>query len=89
MNRAPAKELLAIQVLDSDSFAGESPSWVQGAEESNAGESVPEHCREEKRESEMNLKGFPGRSLVKNPAANTRDIGSIPGPGRSHTPWGS
>ena len=32
-------------------------------------------------------RGFPGGSVVKNPPANardTRDAGSIPGPGRSH-----
>ena len=27
--------------------------------------------------------GFPGSSLVKNPAANAGDLGSIPGSGRS------
>ena len=29
--------------------------------------------------------GFPGGSAVKNPPANVGDMGSIPGPGRSHT----
>ena len=28
-------------------------------------------------------KGFPGGSVVKNPPANARDLGSIPGLGRS------
>ena len=28
------------------------------------------------------LQGFPGSPLVKNPPANTGDMGSIPGPGR-------
>ena len=28
--------------------------------------------------------GFPGGTVVKNPPANARDTGSIPGPGRSH-----
>ena len=27
--------------------------------------------------------------MVKNPAANAGDVGSIPGPGRSHMPWGA
>ena len=27
---------------------------------------------------------FPGGSVVKNPPANTGDVGSISGPGRSH-----
>ena len=30
-----------------------------------------------------------GDALVKNPPANTEDTGSIPGPGRSHMPWGT
>ena len=30
--------------------------------------------------------GFPGGAVVKNPPANARDTGSIPGPGRSHMP---
>ena len=28
--------------------------------------------------------GFPGGTVVKNPPANARDMGSSPGPGRSH-----
>ena len=28
--------------------------------------------------------GFPGGAVVKNPPANAGDIGSTPGPGRSH-----
>ena len=32
-------------------------------------------------------KGFPGGSVVKNRPANEIDMGSIPGPGRSHMPW--
>ena len=30
---------------------------------------------------------FPGGAVVKNPPANSEDIGSSPGPGRSHMPW--
>ena len=30
---------------------------------------------------------FPGGTVVKNPPANTGDMGSIPGPGRSHRLW--
>ena len=30
--------------------------------------------------------GFPGGSVVKNAPANAGDMGSIPGPGRSHMP---
>ena len=33
--------------------------------------------------------GFLGGSVVKNPLANTGYMGSIPSPGRSHTPRGS
>ena len=29
---------------------------------------------------------FPGVAVVKNPPANAGDMGSIPGPGRSHMP---
>ena len=30
--------------------------------------------------------GFPGGTVVKNPSANAGDMGSSPGPGRSHMP---
>ena len=32
---------------------------------------------------------FPGGPVVKNSPSNTVDLGSIPGPGRSHVPWGN
>ena len=35
------------------------------------------------------LARFPGGSVVKNPAANAGDTGSVPGPGRSHMPRGN
>ena len=31
--------------------------------------------------------GFPGGSVVKNPPVSAGDMGSIPGPRGSHTPW--
>ena len=31
------------------------------------------------------IQGFPGDPVVKNPPCSTGDVGSIPGPGRSHT----
>ena len=31
--------------------------------------------------------GFPGGSVVKNPPADAGDVGSVPGPGRSHMAW--
>ena len=36
-----------------------------------------------------NEQGFPGGSVVKNLPAKAGDIGSTPGPGRSHVPWNS
>ena len=32
-------------------------------------------------------RGFPGGSVDKNPPANERDMGLVPGPGRFHLPW--
>ena len=32
------------------------------------------------------LQDFPGGAVVKNPPANAGDMGSSPGPGRSHKP---
>ena len=32
---------------------------------------------------------FPGGPVVKNPPANTQNMGSIPGPGRFHMLWGN
>ena len=32
------------------------------------------------------IRGFPGGSVVKHPPASLRDMGSIPGPGRSDMP---
>ena len=34
----------------------------------------------------MEYRGFPGGSVVKNPPANARDMGAIPGLGRLHVP---
>ena len=34
------------------------------------------------------LQDFPGGPVVRNSPASTGDTGSIPGPGRSHMPWG-
>ena len=33
------------------------------------------------------MRGFPGGAVVKNPPASAGDMGSSPGPGRSHMPW--
>ena len=35
---------------------------------------------------EPTVRGFPAGPVVKKPPCNARDTGSIPGPGRSHTP---
>ena len=37
--------------------------------------------------SKWSFGDFPGGSVVKNPPANAGDMGSSPGPGRSHMPW--
>ena len=33
------------------------------------------------------FRDFCGGTIVKNPPANAGDMGSSPGPGRSHMPW--
>ena len=33
------------------------------------------------------IRDFPGGAVVKNLPANAGDMGSSPGPGRSHMPW--
>ena len=35
---------------------------------------------------ERQIQSFPGGAVVKNPPANAGDMGSSPGPGRSHMP---
>ena len=35
------------------------------------------------------VENFPGGAVDKNPPASAGDTGSIPGPGRSHLPWGN
>ena len=40
----------------------------------------------EKKHQNRNVKGFPGGSEVKNPPPTAEDMGSNPGPGRSHLP---
>ena len=37
-------------------------------------------------QSKNGQKDFPGGAVVKNPPANAGDMGSSPGPGRSHMP---
>ena len=34
-------------------------------------------------------RNFPGGPVVKSPPVNAGDMGSIPGSGRSHMPWGN
>ena len=38
-------------------------------------------------QSKITMQGYPGGVVVKNPPANAGDMGSSPGPGRSHMPW--
>ena len=35
----------------------------------------------------MGRRDFPGGAVVRNPPASAGDVGSSPGPGRSHIPW--
>ena len=37
-------------------------------------------------DEKMRFRDFPGGAVVENPPANAGDMGSIPGPGRSHMP---
>ena len=38
---------------------------------------------------DLNNNKVPGGPVVKNLPANAENTGSIPGPGRSHVPWGN
>ena len=39
--------------------------------------------------SKEDIEDFPDSPVVKNPPANTKNTGLIPGPGRFHVPWGN
>ena len=41
------------------------------------------------RKHKKHFQDFPGGAVVKNPPANAGDMGSSPGPGRSHMPRSS
>ena len=43
--------------------------------------------KKKKTQLKRNCQNFSGGSVVGSPPANTGDIGSSPGPGRSHMPW--
>ena len=43
-----------------------------------------EKTKEAQRPVKKLLSGFPGGAVVENPPANAGDMGSSPGPGRSH-----
>ena len=47
---------------------------------------APQHGQKKKRRKGM-ARGFLGGLVIKNLPANSGDMGSIPGPGRSHMPW--
>ena len=51
-------------------------SWIR--------ESTGSALKHREVEIKISLLGFPGSPVVKNPPCNTRDTGSIPGPGRPH-----
>ena len=44
------------------------------------------HIQASKSRNGLKLLDFPGGTVVKNPPASAGDIGSSPGPGRSHMP---
>ena len=39
--------------------------------------------------TKYNIRDFPGATVNRNPPSNARDVGSIPGSGRFHKPWGN
>ena len=41
-----------------------------------------------KKKKNLPVLGYPGGPMVKNPPCNAEDTGLIPGPERSHMPWG-
>ena len=57
------------------SHKGPSIEWFHSYAISGIGKSI---------EIKSRLGGFPGGAVVKNPPANAGDMGSSPGPGRSH-----
>ena len=44
-------------------------------------------CGRRVKDIKISLRDFPGGAVVKNPPANSGDMGSSPGPGRSHMWW--
>ena len=48
---------------------------------------TPGHVCGENYNSKRYVRGIPGGAVIKNLPANAGDIGSSPGPGRSHIPW--
>ena len=44
------------------------------------------HLQHQSTVCQETVSGFPGGAVVKNPPANAGDMGSSPGPGRSHIP---
>ena len=47
---------------------------------------LTQHCKSTILQLKNQHLGFPGGTVVKNPPANAGDMGSSPGPGRSHMP---
>ena len=61
-----------------------------GGSGSSQVERLKEHKKlQAKRASRKNGRDFPGGAMDTNPPANAGDKGSVPGPGRFHTPWSS
>ena len=65
------------------------PLWVHTALLSGPPADPVNNTRGFRRDTQEAAPGLPGGSVVKNPPANAGDMGSIPGPGRCHTPRGN
>ena len=61
--------------------------WVQSlVGELRSNKLHGQKINEKKKTKSAQVQGFPGGSVVKNSLANARDMGLIPGSGRSHMP---
>ena len=63
--------------------------WDDGRKSFDHGrtyEGLSQHTEKSRNTENISVLEFPGGAVVKNPPANAGDMGSIPGPGRSHMP---
>ena len=82
--RLPSKNIGVTKFWRNLKRKTETSGW---REHTKRGERERETDRQREREREREREGERGREMVKNPPANTGDMGSIPCPGRSHMPW--